>query len=184
VTPAQEAWVLAQAALSAAAAPRATPLFNARPFARGQLAKLDLSKAGSPMPGTSFEGKDGNTTLAAYRGRVVVLNLWATWCAPCVKEMPALDRLARLNPDAIAVVAVSQDMAGWRVVDPFWARTKLSSLTPYIDKKSQLGFGYGARGLPLTVVYDRQGREVARLAAPADWDRAEGLALVRAVAGI
>jgi hypothetical protein len=96
--------------------------------------------------------------------------------------MPALDRLARLNPDKLAVIAISQDMAGWRVVDPFFAKTKLSTLTPYIDKKNQLALHYKAKGLPLSIIYDAQGREVARLSAPTDWDRGEGLALLKALA--
>lgn len=162
----------------------AAPLFDARPFARGTLSKLDLSQAGQPMPATQFETPDGKPiALSAFRGRPVLVNLWATWCAPCIKEMPALDRLARQMQGRVAVVAVSQDMAGARVVTPFWQKTRLTALVPYLDKKSQLAVAYKARGLPLTILYDAQGREVARLAAPTDWDRGEGLKLVQALAG-
>jgi thiol-disulfide isomerase/thioredoxin len=158
-------------------------VFNAKPFARGSIARLDVSQAGSRAPALNFEGKNGKmVSLADFAGKVVLVNLWATWCAPCIKEMPALDRLARLNPDKLAVIAISQDMAGWRVVDPFFAKTKLSTLTPYIDKKNQLALHYKAKGLPLSIIYDAQGREVARLSAPTDWDRGEGLALLKALA--
>jgi hypothetical protein len=75
-------------------------------------------------------------------------------------------------------------MAGWRAVDPWWSKSKFKSLSPYIDKKMSLGFGYGSAGLPLTLIYDAKGREVARLAGPAEWDSANAQALLRAVASL
>ncbi len=152
-------------------------------YATGDLARLSFKTAGSAAPTTTFETKAGSTNLAAFKGKVVVLNLWATWCAPCLKEMPALDRLAAATKgDDVVVLAVSQDMAGWRAVDPWWQKAKLAHLVPYIDKKMQLGFGLGAAGLPLTLIYDRQGREVARLNGPAAWDSPQAQALLRSIA--
>jgi thiol-disulfide isomerase/thioredoxin len=152
-------------------------------FATGDLARLSFKSAGTPAPATRFESKAGPTTLGAFKGKVVVLNLWATWCGPCLKELPGIDRLAgAMKGTDVVVLAVSEDQAGWRAVDPWWAKAKLKSLTPYLDKKMDLGFGYGAAGLPLTLIYDRQGREVARIAAPAEWDSLNAMALLRAIA--
>jgi thiol-disulfide isomerase/thioredoxin len=152
-------------------------------YATGDLARLSFKAAGKAAPATVFESKSGPTTLGAFKGKVVVLNLWATWCGPCLKELPAIDRLAgTMKGSDVVVLAVSEDQAGWRAVDPWWAKAKLKHLTPYIDKKMDLGFGYGAAGLPLTLVYDRQGQEVARIAAPAVWDSPNAIALLRAIA--
>lgn len=152
-------------------------------YAVGDLKRLDFAAAGTPAPAVPFEAKAGKAvSLADFRGRVVVLNLWATWCAPCVKEMPSLDRLAAsVDPRAVAVVTVSQDMAGWRAVDPFWARRGLKTLTPYIDKPNKLALALKAKGLPVTVIYDARGREVARLTYGAEWDSKAVKTLLAAV---
>lgn len=156
-------------AVAAAPAKGSTDLTR---FATGDLARMDFTQAGTPAPATPFEAKGGKAaTLAQFKGKVVVLNLWATWCAPCVKEMPELDRLQGMFPAKdLAVVTVSMDMAGWRAVEPFWEKRGLKNITPYLDKKNALALGFKARGLPLTVIYNRQGKEVARIAAPAVWD--------------
>jgi thiol-disulfide isomerase/thioredoxin len=151
-------------------------------FAKGDLAKLSFAKAGSLPPPATFEGKSGTTSLAAFKGKVLLVNLWATWCAPCLKEMPQLDRLAGMMKGSdIVVLTVSQDQAGWRAVDPWWSKAQLKNLTPYVDKKMALGFGLGAQGLPITIIYNRQGREVARLNGVAAWDSVNAQALLRAV---
>jgi len=179
-------------AASLAAAPALTPAASAQAktpdltrFATADLAKLDFSQAGSPAPATTFEAKGGKTaSLSQFKGKVVVLNLWATWCAPCVKEMPQLDRLQGMFPAKdLAVVTVSMDMAGWRVVEPFWEKRGLKNITPYLDKKNELALGFKARGLPLTVIYDRQGKEVARIAAPAEWDAKPAIDLIAVLVG-
>lgn len=172
-------------ALAPAAAGAQTRATDLTRFATGDLARLDFSQAGAPAPATPFEAKGGKTTtLAQFRGRVVVLNLWATWCAPCVKEMPQLDKLQAMFPAKdLAVVTVSMDMAGWRAVDPFWAKRGLKNIAPYLDKKNNLALGFKARGLPLTVIYDRQGKEVARIAAPAEWDAKPAIDLIAVLVG-
>jgi thiol-disulfide isomerase/thioredoxin len=152
-------------------------------YATGDLARLSFKQAGMPAPATMFVSKTGPVSLANYKGKVVLLNLWATWCAPCLKELPALDRLAgAMKGSDVVVIAVSEDQAGWRAVDPWWTKAKFKNLAAHNDKKMDLGFGYKAAGLPLTLIYDRQGREVARIAAPAEWDSANAQALLRAVA--
>ncbi|MCH8683823.1 TlpA family protein disulfide reductase [Pedomonas mirosovicensis] len=165
---------------AAFAAPAKTDLSR---FATGDLQRLDFSQAGTPAPETTFEAKGGKTaSLADFKGKVVVLNLWATWCAPCITEMPSLDKLQAMFPKKdVAVVTVSMDMAGWRVVEPFWQKRGLKNIAPYLDKKNQLALGFKARGLPLTVIYDRKGKEVARIAAPAEWDAKPAIDLIAVV---
>jgi thiol-disulfide isomerase/thioredoxin len=152
-------------------------------FATGDLARLSFKQAGAAAPSVTFERKAGPATLAQYKGKVVLLNLWATWCAPCLREMPGLDRLAgAMKGSDVVVLAISQDMAGWRAVDPWWAKAGLKNLEPMVDKKMNLGFGLGGAGLPITVIYDRKGLEVARLNGPAAWDGATAQNLLRALA--
>ncbi len=180
------------ASLAALTAPLAPAAANAQTkgtdltrFATQDLARLDFSHAGTPAPATPFEALGGKTaTLAQFKGKIVVLNLWATWCAPCVKEMPELDRLQAMFPAKdLAVVTVSMDMAGWRAVEPFWQKRGLKNIAPYLDKKNTLALGFKARGLPLTVIYDRQGKEVARIAAPAKWDAKPAIDLIAVLVG-
>ena len=119
-------------------------------------------------------------TIADKRGKVVLLNLWATWCPPCVREMPSLDHLqARLGGAGFEVVAVSVDRAGAQVVDPFYARMGLEHLAKYFDPTSRISRALGVIGLPTTVLIDRDGNEVGRVAGAADWDSAAALALIR-----
>ena len=147
---------------------------TAPPLTRGgaaALAKVDRSKAGTPAPAAAFLDRAGKpVTLADFRGRPVLLNLWATWCAPCIAEMPALDRLQVRGEKTLTVLAVSQDLGGWRAVDGWAARRKWEGLRFHLDRENALALAYKARGLPLTVLYDARGREVWRLAGPAEWD--------------
>jgi len=108
--------------------------------------------------------------LADFRGRVVLLNLWSSWCGPCRIEMPSLDRLAAAFAGELAVLPVSFDGRGWPAVDDFWG-DRFAHLTPYLAKDNALTESYGALGLPFSVLIDRKGREVARLPRAAEWDR-------------
>ena len=109
--------------------------------------------------------------LSAFRGRPVLVNLWATWCGPCVVEMPSLDRLAAAQPDdGLQVIAISQDSTdGRRKVTDFFAARNLPNLQPYLDAEMGLMFALGADTLPTTILYDRQGREVWRMVGMAEW---------------
>ena len=126
----------------------------------------------------AFTDADGRErALSEFRGRVVLVNLWATWCAPCLREMPALDRLqGRLGGPDFMVVALSQDRGGMAAVAPFWAEAGLENLTLLIDKDLAAGRKIKARGLPTTLLVDREGREIARLEGPAEWDAPEVVA--------
>ena len=118
-------------------------------------------------------------SLAAYKGKLVLLNLWATWCAPCVKEMPALLRLQqKLGAQGLQVVALSQDRGSAHVVKPFLAEKKLSELTVLLDPKSTTMKAMQIRGLPTTILLSRDGREIGRLEGDYEWDGAEAVALV------
>ena len=134
-----------------------------------------------PAPATPITMADGQeTSLAAFQGQVVLLNFWATWCAPCVREMPSLDRLqAKLQDEGLTVVAVSEDFAGLDLVKPFFERLKLENLAIYLDSDGALGKAFGIAGLPTTLLIDRQGRVVGGLEGPAEWDSDEAVALVR-----
>lgn len=155
-----------------AIADAATPGNAAAPVEPG--GKVDRSHKGEVAPAVSFRTPDGATTsLAAFRGKPVLLNLWATWCAPCVAEMPTLDTLAA----RMTVVAVSQDLDGAAKVTPFFARTGLKNLKPYLDPAVGLSLAYQA-SLPTSVLYDADGKEVWRVAGGMDWTSAAARALL------
>ena len=119
------------------------------------------------------------TSLDALRGKVVVLNFWATWCAPCVHELPSLDRLAaHFKGRPLALVALNEDRGGAAVAAPFLARLGLPNLALYIDPKGAVQRALGVASLPTTIIFDARGRLVGRLAMPADWAAPEALALV------
>lgn len=119
-------------------------------------------------------------TLADKRGKVILVNFWATWCPPCVVEMPALDALqAQLGSDDFEVVTISMDR---RIEDAevFFDERALDHLALYFDPNMNMGFAAGARGLPLSVLYDRHGIEIGRLDGDADWASPEAIALIQA----
>ncbi len=126
------------------------------------------------VPDFAFTAADGTThRLSEWRGKVVLLNLWATWCAPCKAEMPSLDRLqAKLGGDAFTVLAISLDRTGPDKPKAFFAGNGITHLTLYMSGTDGTAASLGASGLPLSVVLDRQGREAARLTGPAEWDSA------------
>ncbi|KTE36581.1 thiol:disulfide interchange protein [Sphingopyxis sp. HIX] len=136
------------------------------------------TEAGKPAPAVSFTGPDdAPVTLAAFRGKPLLVNLWATWCAPCVAEMPTLDRLAAAQKDKLTVVAVAQDLQGAAVVDPWFAKAKLAALQPYIDPDNHLLDVYNS-ALPTSILYDAEGREVWRVIGAIDWQGEEAKALL------
>src|SRR6185437_14407453 len=138
------------------------------PSALGKLTPVDPPR---PAPELSFAARNGSPAqLADFHGHWLLVNLWATWCAPCVREMPSLDRLQAKLGDRLTVLAVSQDRGGAQVVDPFLAKLSLASLHIYLDPKAVLGKGLGARGLPTTFLVDGEGRVRAQLEGAAEWD--------------
>jgi thiol-disulfide isomerase/thioredoxin len=153
----------------------------ARPPLRGEMEHFVVRAAPVPAPAISFIDRDQHErTLDDFRGRVVLLNFWATWCDPCVKEMPALAHLqATLAGQPFMVVAVSQDRGGLPRVERFYREHELTGLDMFVDKTSKSARSFKLRGLPTTVLLDEQGREIGRLEGAADWDAPEALALMR-----
>jgi thiol-disulfide isomerase/thioredoxin len=125
-----------------------------------------------PVAPLSFtNGDDTPLTLADFHGRMVLLNLWATWCVPCRKEMPALDRLqAKLGGPGFTVVPLSIDHRGRDVVARFYRELGLKSLGIYVDKSADVTYAVNAVGMPTTLLIDAQGRELGRVIGPAEWD--------------
>jgi thiol-disulfide isomerase/thioredoxin len=138
---------------------------------------VDRSHKGEASPSVSFLDPAGKTvSLADFRGRPVLLNLWATWCAPCVKEMPSLDAAAASAGSTLRVLAVSQDMQRDKV-QPFFTDRKLTHLTAYADPELGLSLAYKAN-LPMTVLLDAGGRELWRVSGAMDWTGTEARALI------
>ena len=125
-----------------------------------------------PLPELTFQDGAGRArSLADFRGKVVLLNVWATWCAPCREEMPALDRLqAKLGGPGFEVVALSIDQQGPQVVRKFFAEVGVKALEPYIDPAGAAAFKLATVGLPTTLTIDRAGREIGRHVGPKAWD--------------
>lgn len=132
---------------------------------------LEIDKRGTPAPTDNFTAPDGSTvTLADFRGKPVLVNLWATWCGPCIKEMPTLDALAKREEARLKVLTISQDSKGAEVVKPWFAKQSLAKLEPYLDQDNKLGLNYGSGMLPTTILYDAAGKEVWRVIGGMDWD--------------
>ena len=161
------ALLLAACEKQPAEAPKAEP---APAPAENIAGRLDRSRAGSLAPYVVFQDPAGEpASLQDFRGKPVLLNLWATWCAPCVAEMPTLDALAASRDD-IEVLAVSQDMGGAAKVDAFFAERKFRMLDPYLDPELSLMTGLNVDTLPTTILYDASGREVWRMTGIEDWE--------------
>lgn len=133
------------------------------------------------VPQISFADAAGQPkTLAGYSGKVVLLNIWATWCAPCRKEMPALDRLQeKLGGPDFEVVALSMDRKGPDAVKKFYAETGVRHLALNIDTSTRAMFALGAVGLPMTLLIGRDGKEIGRLIGPAEWDAPDMVDFIR-----
>ncbi len=137
--------------------------------------------AGKPAPTVSFRDPDGGEiSLADFKGVPVLLNLWASWCGPCIKELPTLAKLsdAHLQDGQLGVIAVSQDMGPQSSVTAFLAAHKIEGLGAYQDPEMALSAALGVQVMPTTVLYDRQGREVWRYVGDMDWTSVEAAKLL------
>ena len=142
---------------------------------------VDRSRAGTPAPDTRFQDPDGEAaTLSEFAGKPLLLNLWATWCAPCVKELPTLDALQLREGERLKVLTVSQDLEGRAKVDAFLAKGKYRTLEAWLDPEMALMADLGVTTLPTTILYDAQGREVWRVAGDRDWAGEEAAGLIAA----
>jgi thiol-disulfide isomerase/thioredoxin len=176
---------------SAAAECRAAQALSARldPLARGEVAALKIEKTPGRLPNLAFTKPDGSaTTLADFKGRTVLLNLWATWCAPCRQEMPALDKLqAELGGADFEVVAINIDTRNVEKPKRWLEEVGVTRLAYYADPEAKvfqdLRQAGKAVGMPTTFLLDPNGCELARLNGPAEWASEDALKLVRAALG-
>ena len=135
----------------------------------------------APAPAQAVTDADGRAVgVAEFRDRVLLINFWATWCAPCVREMPSLDRLqAKLGDVGLTVMAVSEDRKGAEKVMPFYREHGLQHLDVFLDPKGTFARAMEVRGLPSTILVDPQGRVIGRLEGPLEWDGPEAERLIR-----
>ena len=151
----------------------------------GDSALLRMHASPRPLPEIAFvDGAGKPLTLADFRGRTVLLNVWATWCPPCREEMPSLDRLQKaLGGPAFEVVALSIDAGGAPVVKRFYDEIGIRSLAIYVDPGMRAAGQLATPGVPTTLLIDRNGRELGRHAGPAQWDSPEALRLISSYMG-
>jgi len=166
--------------------PAAAIAARLQPLVTGEIAAVKVNAAPAPLAPVSFAAPDGKAlTLADFRGRVVLLNLWATWCAPCRAEMPALDRLqAELGSPGFEVVAVNIDTQRLERPKQFLKDVGVTALAYYADKEATIFTALKragkAFGMPTTLLIDGNGCELAALAGPAEWSSPEAKAFIRA----
>lgn len=174
---------LEQVAQAAAAPTPAPATATINPLLQGDMVKFVFKKEPEPVPAVTFvDGTGTARTLADFKGRVVLLNLWATWCVPCRKEMPALDRLqAALGSDKFEVLALSVDRAGVDASRKFLDTTKIANLKLYVDQTAKMNGVLKVFGMPTTLLIDAEGREVGRLTGEAEWDSPEAKNLIASI---
>lgn len=165
--------------------PVASPQSPACAAGRGEFVNFSAVVPPRPLPEEPFFDKAGQPIrFADYRAKGLVVNFWATWCAPCVKEMPDLDRLnARLGAEGIEVLTLSSDREGAQVVEPFYRKLSLKTLPVLLDKGGAVARALKVTGLPTTLIVDREGREVGRVVGIAAWDSDPVVATVRRCVG-
>ena len=142
---------------------------------------VDRSHRGKTAPAAIFHDPDGgDISLAEFKGVPVLVNLWATWCAPCVKELPTLDRLAASHriDGQLGVIAISQDMGPQPSVEAFLQKLKIKDLGAFHDPEMALADALGVQVMPTSVLFDAQGREVWRYVGDLDWTGAEAAKLL------
>ena len=140
--------------------------------------RVDISQRGKEMPAMPFlDEKGGPATLTQFRGKPLMLNLWATWCAPCIAEMPHLDSLAA-EDDRFRLITVSQDLEGAKVIAPFFKEKGFKALTQYSDQQNVLMAALGTETLPTTIFYDAGGKELWRVYGMMDWNGAPAKKLI------
>ena len=148
----------------------------------GDMKKLMLLDEPVAVPeAVLLDAEDGEHSLADYKGKWVVLNFWATWCAPCRREMPSLERLQAAMPD-IAVVPVATGRNAVEGIRRFFDDAGVRTLPILRDPQSRLAHGMGVMGLPVTVILNPEGQEVARLIGDAEWDSDSAKAVLGALA--
>lgn len=154
---------------------------NAKSLLIGEMQNFHLTEERTKLNDFSFVGGDGKShNLSDFKGKILLVNFWATWCAPCRKEMPGIDRLqADYKSDKFTVLAIGQDLKGIEKVKKFLKTLKIEHLNAYNDKSVKSGRSAGVFGLPATLLIDMEGREIGRLVGPAEWDSPEAKNLIK-----
>jgi thiol-disulfide isomerase/thioredoxin len=162
--------------------PPPTVKTGTHPLATGAMTTFVYKPQPEALPDIRFlNGSGGAVSLSSFRGKVVLLNVWATWCAPCREEMPALDRLqAALGSDKFQVVALAVDKSAVEGARKFLADIKTEKLEPFADPTAKEGTQLKVIGMPTSILIDAEGREIGRLIGPAHWDSPEAKRLIEA----
>lgn len=170
-------------ALALAANPVLADTAGLEALREGTMKKLMFHSEPQPVSDKPFQTPEGeDVTLADYQGKIVVLNFWATWCAPCRKEMPALDRLqAEFGGDSFEVVTVATGRNAVPGIRRFFAEEGVTHLPILLDPRQALARDMAVLGLPITVILDTEGQEIARLRGDAEWDSDSAKAIVSAL---
>ena len=151
-----------------------------RHFAIGTMAKFAFKQQGTPAPGVAFDGPEGPMTLARLRGHPVLVNLWASWCQPCVKELPSLDRLQQaMASEGLSIVAINMDQNKDDALY-FLAKNHVTHLPLYFDANLLMSIALREESIPVSVLYDASGHEVGRYVGSTDWDSGEARQLIAA----
>ena len=158
-----------------------------REFFPLKLPTAELAVHSSPrgLPGFTFsDGSGHNLTLDHFRGTFALVNIWATWCSPCKNEMASLDHLALVIAGKnIKIVPISVDVSGTLAVRSFFERIGLKNLSIYVDPTKNVMDALNIRGIPTTILIDRNGREIGRMIGPAQWDAPESVKRIIEIAG-
>ena len=175
---------MAWAAMASATGALAADWSAVEALREGDMKKLVFHAEPRPLPGMSVVGPDGaETALADLQGEWLVVNLWATWCAPCRKEMPMLASLQETFADApVEVVTIATGRNSVEGITRFFAEIGVDNLPEYRDPTQELARAMGILGLPVTLIVDPQGREIARLIGDAHWDSESAVAILTALA--
>jgi thiol-disulfide isomerase/thioredoxin len=156
-----------------------SPASSEAPGGEAMTGQLDRSHKGSPLPDFTVRDANGKQlALPSLKGKPTLINLWATWCGPCVAELPALGKLAVERVGELRVLAISQDMETAKVA-PFLAAHGVPQFEAWLDSENDLTFHYGTGTLPTTVLYDAEGKEVWRYVGAHDWANAETAAMLK-----
>ena len=154
---------------------------GAGPKRVGQMQSFAITHGLRAPPAMAWRDANGQEiSLAAFRGKVVMLNFWASWCSPCLRELPSINRLqARLGGDQFTVVALNVDRGGKSVAERYTRRLKLDKLALYIDQSNNAAKTMKLKIMPTTIIFDAEGREVGRLVGAAEWDTEEAINLLK-----
>ena len=154
---------------------------GAGPERMGQMQSFTMSPSLRPPPTVAWRDANGQeVSLAAFRGKVVMLNFWASWCSPCLRELPSINRLqARLGGNQFTVVALNVDRGGKSVASRYSRRLKLDKLALYTDQSNNAAKSMRLQNMPTTIIFDAEGREVGRLVGAAEWDTEEAINLLK-----